>query len=125
MKLISTQSNSSTLDAQNAWGNTPLHWAALNGYLEAVKALVAAGATMGIRNKAGHDAVYEAEMSSKDAVVEWLLQQDKGLENHSEESQESVSTDDDIKAEVQNDETKLLVKTNDISLEPSLHPKNL
>ena len=118
VKHISTQSQASVLDAQNAWGNTPLHWAALNGHLEAVKALLAAGATLGIKNKAGHDAVYEAEMNSKNSVVEWLLQQDKDLETRSEEAQELVSTDDENKAEIQNEEHELVMKTENIALEP-------
>lgn len=104
MELISAQSTSSFLNAQNAWGNTPLHWAALNGHLEAVKALVVAGAAIGIKNKAGHDAAYEAEIYSKNSVVEWLLQKDKEFESHFEEPQESASTDDETKAEAQNDE---------------------
>ena len=123
MKLLSTQSKSTFLNAQNTWGNTPLHWAALNGHLEAVKALVEAGANMGIKNKAGHDAVYEAQMNSKDSVVEWLLQQDKGLESRSEEAKESDSPDDEMKEEVQNDEPELLVNIKEIALESSLEPK--
>src|SRR2546421_728241 len=54
---------------QNASGNTPLHWAALNGHLPCVKALVAAGADASITNEAGHDAVYEAEQSSSTATT--------------------------------------------------------
>ncbi|KAK2756453.1 hypothetical protein FQN54_005346 [Arachnomyces sp. PD_36] len=41
--------------------NTPLHWAALNTHLDCVKALVEAGADVGAKNDAGHDAVFLAE----------------------------------------------------------------
>ena len=68
------------INAQNYSGNTPLHWASLNGHLEAVKVLVAAGADPAIANKAGHDVVYEAEVNGKADVVEWLLKEGNGLE---------------------------------------------
>lgn len=119
MKLISTHSKGSILDAQNAWGNTPLHWAALNGHLEAVKALLAAGATAGIKNEAGHDAVYEAEMNSKNSVVEWLLQQDQGHQSHFEGAQESISPDDEKESETPNDEPGLVDDNNNIHSKPS------
>lgn len=79
---------SAILNLQNRSGNTALHWAALNGHLEAVKILIAAGANSSVRNKAGHDVVYEAEINSKEDVVEWLLK-----EGHLEE--EAVDDDDD------------------------------
>ncbi|MCJ1463685.1 hypothetical protein MMC07_002293 [Pseudocyphellaria aurata] len=62
-----------TLNLQNASGNTSLHWASLNGHLDAVKLLMGAGADPTVMNKAGHDAVYEAEINFKDDVVEWLM----------------------------------------------------
>ncbi|KAL8801793.1 MAG: hypothetical protein Q9200_006817 [Gallowayella weberi] len=68
------------LNLPNFSGNTPLHWAALNGHLDAVKILIGAGADPAIRNNAGHDAVYEAERSGKKEVVEWLLKEGQGLE---------------------------------------------
>lgn len=64
----------------NASGNTALHWASLNGHLEAVKALIAAGGDITIFNKAGHDAVYEAEINDKKEVVDWLLGHVEALE---------------------------------------------
>ncbi|MCJ1271808.1 hypothetical protein MMC22_011713 [Lobaria immixta] len=70
-----------TLNVQNASGNTPLHWASLNGHLEAVKILMAAGADPSVTNQAGHDAVYEAEINSEDAVVKWFLTQGNGSES--------------------------------------------
>lgn len=57
----------------NNEGNKALHWAALNGHLEAVKALVAKGADMGVRNKAGRTAGFEAQRAGRGDVVGWLL----------------------------------------------------
>lgn len=68
------------LNTRNAAGNTPLHWAALNGHLECVKVLVDAGADPTITNNAGHDAVYEAELNDKREVVEWVLKESEGME---------------------------------------------
>ena len=68
---------------RNVSGNTPLHWAAINGHLELVKVLVKAGADAGVRNEAGRDAVVEAEMSSKEQAkecAEWMLKNCEGLE---------------------------------------------
>lgn len=39
-----------------------------------------AGADPALVNRAGHDVVYEAEINGKEAVVEWLLKEGKGLE---------------------------------------------
>jgi uncharacterized protein len=117
--MKSAQSKSSIMDAQNAWGNTPLHWAALNGHLESVKALIAGGASLGMKNKAGHDAVYEAEINSKNEVVEWLLQQDQGIESASGEALEPTSSRNGKAAEGQNDESELVIKTNNMALQPS------
>lgn len=69
---------------QNVSGNTPLHWAALNGHLEVVHALVRHGADPTIVNGAGRDAVVEAEYSSKENATEcatWLLKECEVLEN--------------------------------------------
>lgn len=68
---------------QNVSGNTPLHWAALNGHLEVVKALVHYGADPTIVNEAGRDAVVEAEYSSKESASDcatWLLKECEALE---------------------------------------------
>ena len=77
---------------QNVSGNTPLHWAALNGHLEIVKALVQAGADPTIVNEAGRDAVVEAEYSSKESAAEcanWLLKECESLERGAHGAQAS------------------------------------
>ena len=68
------------LNAKNKSGNTALHWAALNGHLEAVRVLLGAGANPAVINNAGHDAVYEAEVNEHGKVAEWILTEGKGLE---------------------------------------------
>jgi uncharacterized protein len=76
----STQKPTPFLNLTNASGNTPLHWASLNGHLEAVKLLIEAGGDITIFNKAGHDAVFEAEVNDKKEVVDWLLGHVEALE---------------------------------------------
>jgi ankyrin repeat protein len=69
------------INAVNDAGNTPLHWAAVNGHLESVKLLIESGADVTIINRAGHDAVFEAEINDKKEVVDWLLGAVEELEN--------------------------------------------
>jgi len=68
------------LSLPNAAGNTALHWASLNGHLVCVQLLVKLGADVMAINKAGHDAVFEAEINEKEEVVKWLLGEGEGLE---------------------------------------------
>lgn len=89
---------SAILNIQNRSGNTALHWAALNGHLEAVKILVASGANPSVRNKAGFDAVYEAEINSKGDVVEWLLKEgnlDEEAANDEDDDGDDDNNDND------------------------------
>ncbi|KAL8664551.1 MAG: hypothetical protein Q9202_002960 [Teloschistes flavicans] len=81
------------LDLQNEAGNTPLHWAAMNGHLEVVKLLVKSGADLKVQNQAGHDATFEAERGGKEDVVAWLLGQQKGVEETSGREEERVEED--------------------------------
>lgn len=49
--------------------------------MSAVKLLIEAGADPTVINKAGKDAVYEAEANEKNEVAAWLLTEGKGLES--------------------------------------------
>ena len=57
----------------NSSGNIPLHYAALNGQLEATKLLLSAGAVVGTKNLAGHDAAHEAEVAGREEVAAVLI----------------------------------------------------
>ncbi|EXJ91799.1 hypothetical protein A1O3_00349 [Capronia epimyces CBS 606.96] len=92
---------------KNVNGNTPLHWAGMNGHLDVVKALVHAGADPSIVNAAGRDAVVESECSAKEgaeACAEWMLKNCDGLEkafgggseNDGEEGGVGVAAMDDM-----------------------------
>ncbi|KAH1422198.1 hypothetical protein KXV70_001352 [Aspergillus fumigatus] len=96
---LSAEQIAAVVNHRNHSGNTPLHWAALNTHLGCVKALVEAGADIGVKNDAGLDAIFLAErtawsteeegkevpaeeegagkMSKGRQVVEWLLSSDK------------------------------------------------
>jgi hypothetical protein len=84
------------LNAVNESGNTPLHWAALNGHLESVKLLIQSGADVTIINRAGHDAVYEAEINDKNEVVDWLLGAVEELEKGIGQSGDAGDNDEDM-----------------------------
>ena len=71
--LRAQQEAPALINRANSNGNTALHWAALNGHLEAAKALVSAGADARVKNSAGRDAAVEAEHSGKDEVANYLL----------------------------------------------------
>lgn len=87
------------LEARNAAGNTPLHWAAVNGRMEAVKLLVRAGADVSVRNGVGRDAVGEAEVGGWVEVVEWLLcGEGRGVDGKGEE--EGVGEEEEEGVEV-------------------------
>lgn len=93
----------SLVNHKNVSGNTPLHWAALNGHLSCVKALVAAGADASITNEAGHDAVYEAECSGKEEgkeVAQWILANCAGLEKgtNADATEEEEANVEDVSA---------------------------
>lgn len=77
LKTLSSQLEPSTktevLSRKNEAGNTALHWASVNGHIEAVKALIDSGVDVWVKNAAGHLPVFEAERAEKDEVVATLL----------------------------------------------------
>jgi ankyrin repeat protein len=77
LKTLSSQLDSSTrteiLSRKNEAGNTALHWASVNGHVQAVKVLVDCGVDVWVKNAAGHLPVFEAERAEKDDVVATLL----------------------------------------------------
>jgi hypothetical protein len=105
----SASSSKSLLNAQNKAGNTPLHWAALNGHLPLVKLLLESGADVSILNASGHDAVYEAEINDKNDVVDFLLQEAVGLDTgiggtDGEDVEEEVKDDPNVMEGAMNDD---------------------
>lgn len=100
------------VNRKNRNGNTTLHWAALNGHLQCVQLLVEAGGDPTITNEAGHDAVFEAEVSGKDGakeVAEWLLAHCEGLEKGAKGRGEEAEGEP---------EATLADETADVSLDP-------
>ena len=98
MKELLTLSSSpdqalSFLNLQNDSGNTPLHWAALNDHLPAVKLFIEAGADPTIVNKAGKDAVYEAEANENSEVAARLLTEGQGRQSRADGDQEQAATE--------------------------------
>lgn len=77
------QAESEFVNHRNISGNTPLHWAGMNGHLDIVKALLRAGANPEVLNAAGRDALVESEWSSKDGAIDcavWMLKECGELE---------------------------------------------
>jgi uncharacterized protein len=68
------------LDAQNEYGNTGLHWAALGGYLALVKRLVEAGASPAIANDRNYLPLDLAAQKEHGEVVDFFLAKSGGLE---------------------------------------------
>lgn len=110
-----TSLRSAILNLQNESGNTALHWAALNGHLQAVKILIAAGANSFVRNKAGHDAIYEAEINSKEDVVEWLLKEGN-LDVEAADADDATLRDGDGRRDPN---TKMRVSSTEESVSPA------
>lgn len=74
------------LDAQNEFGNTGLHWAALGGHLELVKLLVAEGASPAVANDKNYVPLDSASFGEKHDVVDFFLAQMEKLETKNGEA---------------------------------------
>ncbi|KAI8927037.1 ankyrin repeat-containing domain protein [Entophlyctis helioformis] len=70
---VSADAQKAAVNVQNDEGSTPLHWASLNGHLDAVNLLLAHGARATLRNKAGKSAVTVAAQADKAEIVDVLL----------------------------------------------------
>lgn len=69
-ELISSGHDVKVVDAV---GNTPLHWAASGGHLEACKILVKHGVDLNATNKNGDTALHKAAWRGHAATIEFLL----------------------------------------------------
>lgn len=91
-----------SIDRSNEGGNTALHWACLNGHLETVKALVAAGADVKLRNRGRRMPIDEAESQGKESIVLWLLaldmkrEKEAGLYNGEDKDAEEETGEGDV-----------------------------
>ncbi|KAI1733511.1 ankyrin [Xylaria scruposa] len=68
------------IDAQNAFGNTALHWACLGGHLDIVKLLLSRGASPAITNEKDQIPLDLAAFNNHMHVVDHFLAQSKDLE---------------------------------------------
>lgn len=85
------------VNAQNDSGNTALHWAAYNGHLKVVELLTDKyGGDVFIKNKSGHDVMFEAENNNKQEIEQWFLKK--------------FSVEDDFKFEEGEEESKITYK---------------
>lgn len=90
MSLISEDATK-YVNTQNETGNTALHWASLNGHLDVVQYLCEEfKADPFLRNKAGHDAIFEAENNSKEDVETYFLKK-YDVEPESDEEEEGYT----------------------------------
>lgn len=69
------------VDAQNEYGNTALHWAALGGHLETVKYLMDQGASPAIPNDQNYIPLDSAGFNNHMTVVDYFLALSSGLES--------------------------------------------
>ena len=95
------------LDAANEFGNTGVHWAAMQGHLDVVKYLVAEGASPALANDKNYVPLDLASFNEKHDVVDYFLSQmekmetgngdEEGLENAAEGMELNIEeTADDV-----------------------------
>lgn len=81
-----TEEKLALLNAQNEFGNTGLHWAALGGHLDLVKLLVGEGASPGIANDKNYVPLDSASFGERHDVVDFFLAQMEKLETQNGEA---------------------------------------
>lgn len=75
LSLVEKDKITQWTNTQNETGNTCLHWASLNGHLNIVKLLCEEyNADPFIKNKFGHDSIFEAENNGREDVETYYLQ---------------------------------------------------
>ncbi len=68
-RAVKTRGGKRLMDWRDDWGRTCLHWSAVNGHLECVKALLSRGCDVTIRDNAGETAVCCAERRAQCGAV--------------------------------------------------------
>jgi len=81
------------IDAQNEFGNTGLHWAALSGYLDVVKLLMEHGASPAIANDQNYIPLDSAGFGDKGEVVDYFLSLAGGIESGNQDGLTSATED--------------------------------
>ncbi len=114
---VADKSAPQLVNHRNVSGNTPLHWAGMNGHVSVVEALVQAGADCRVRNEMGRDCIVEAEVAGENGregcaeCVVWMLQ-------HCEGSEEGIGAKEEGEEEAESKEAKnghsAIDKTSDI-----------
>ncbi len=66
------------VDAVDADGTTPLHWAVFNGDVAKVDALIKAHADVNARNRFGSTPLYEAALAGNTEIIKRLLKAKAG-----------------------------------------------
>lgn len=73
----------SLMDAPNAQGNTPLHWACISGHLSVVVILLQMHASTAVENVNERTPICEAQLHGRSDIVEYFIQLLDGGEDHS------------------------------------------
>jgi predicted nicotinamide N-methyase len=93
--------NDCNTHAQNASGNTPLHWAAANGHLEAVQFLLELpNADVLTTNKAGRSALTEGFTSQNESVIAALLSHSSASEERLIETPQSLQSNQALQSTI-------------------------
>ena len=67
------------MNAKSNYGFTALIWAAINGHLDVVKALIEARAIVNAKDNQGRTALDLAKQNHKNDVVELLMQHERNI----------------------------------------------